>query len=249
MSNGELVRIPGKKHLSYYELIRNSAVYAFSDKVAILIFGIILIVLSNLENYILVSQDALLSKRILLVGIIVVVLTIFEAGYSFKIKEETLRGSKRPPLFNHFKEMFRHGLKDFIIDLAYLLLMLLLIVISIIGSALYKEYSMILPLLALFLITILTLIQQSAIINLAYHDGEFKSAFDFKQIYRLMHAVGFKRMVVIFILWFICDYLILTSIFHEGIFVENTIFTFCLNLVITPFITIFTERLFMLSTL
>ena len=104
MSNGELVRIPGKKHLSYYELIRNSAVYAFSDKVAILIFGIILIVLSNLENYILVSQDALLSKRILLVGIIVVVLTIFEAGYSFKIKEETLRGSKRPPLFNHFKE-------------------------------------------------------------------------------------------------------------------------------------------------
>lgn len=249
MSDGELVRIPGKKHISYYNLIKNSLIYAFSDKVAILIFGIILVISSNLESFILDSPYSFLSKRILIAGIILILLTIFEAGYSFKIKEETLRESNRPPLFNNFKEMFRHGLKDFIIDLGYLLLMLLLIILAAIGSIFYKDYSTILYLVVWFLISILTIFQQAAIMNLAYHDGKFKSGFNFKQIYGLMHTVGFKRMVIVFLLWFICDYLILTSIFHEGIFVETNIFTLALNLVITPFLTIFTERLFMLSTL
>jgi len=42
----------------------------------------------------------------------VILLAIFEAGYVYRILEETINGSKKLPKFNNLRLMFYHCLKE-----------------------------------------------------------------------------------------------------------------------------------------
>ncbi len=42
----------------------------------------------------------------------VILLAIFEAGYVYRILEETIKGSKKLPKFNNLRLMFYHCLKE-----------------------------------------------------------------------------------------------------------------------------------------
>ena len=44
----------------------------------------------------------------------VILLAIFEAGYVYRILEETIKGSKKLPKFNNLRLMFYHCLKELI---------------------------------------------------------------------------------------------------------------------------------------
>ncbi len=52
----------------------------------------------------------------------VILLAIFEAGYVFRILEETIQGSKKLPKFNNLKLMFFHGIKELIVLILYFLI-------------------------------------------------------------------------------------------------------------------------------
>ena len=56
----------------------------------------------------------------------VILLAIFEAGYIYRILEETIKGSKKLPKFNNLRLMFCHGLKELIVLILYFLIPILL---------------------------------------------------------------------------------------------------------------------------
>ena len=60
----------------------------------------------------------------------VIILSLLESGYSFKILEESIHGSKRPPLFAKYKEMYVHGFKDVLVSIFYLGIIFLIIVFA-----------------------------------------------------------------------------------------------------------------------
>lgn len=248
MDDKNLVNLIGKKNFPYSKLFKDSFLYALSDKVAILIFGVILVLLSNFENFILESPEFLMSKMVLFLCFLVLILSILECGYSYRIKEETLRGSNNPPLFNKFKGILHHGFKEFIIGSTYMVTCFLILwFLGLIDT--HVRYSIFETIFALAILSTSMLIHQAGVINLIYRGGKVTSAFNLIQIYKLIRDVGFVKVFIVFLFRLLCDYLILASIFNEGIFMENTIFTFALNLFVTPYLTIFSERLFMLSTL
>lgn len=240
---------PGVKHISYWNLIKDSIRYALSDWVAILIFGVILLVLSSFENYVLFNYRYLFSKRIIVAIIIVIVLSLLESGYSFKILEESIHGSKKPPLFARFKEMYVHGFKDVLVSIFYLGIIFLLILFAYSLDMAFPNGFFLITFFAIIISGVILLFMLGAFLNLAYTGGEFKSAFDFKKIKSILGKIGYFRLIVVYILGLIAEYLIVASILHIGIFAENSILSFLVNLLLTPFIVIFTERLFALSSL
>ena len=77
---------------TFYENIKDVFYFAVSDKVSIVIIGIILTIAGTLEEY--HTNDPLLS----IISIIVLLcFLLFEAGYSSKIIVETLEGSTKTP--------------------------------------------------------------------------------------------------------------------------------------------------------
>ena len=240
---------PGVKHISYWDLIKDSIKYALSDWVAILIFGVILLVLSTFENYVLVNFEYLFSKRLIVAIIIVISLSLLESGYSFKILEESIHGSKKPPLFAKYKEMYVHGFKDVLVSIFYLGIIFLIIVFAYILDIMIPNGFFLITSIALLLSGVILLFMLGAFLNLVYTGGEFKSAFDFKKIKKILSEIGYFRLFVVYVFGLISEYLIVASILHIGIFAENSILSFLVNLLLTPFIVIFTERLFALSSL
>lgn len=239
----------GIKHISYWDLFKNSIKYALSDWVVILIFGVILLILSNFEYYVLVNYKYLLSKRLIVASLLVIFLSMLESGYSFKILEESIKGSKKPPLFTNYKEMLQHGLKDTLVVIFYLSIIVFIIFVAILIDKTFPNEIFIISILAILFGGYVFLYMLGALLNLAYNEGEFKSAFDFKTIKQMIKKIGFFRILVIYIFGLIAEYLILASILHLGIFAENSILSFLVNLLLTPFVVIFTERLFALSSL
>ena len=239
----------GIKHISYWNLFKNSIKYALSDWVAILIFGVILLILSNFEYYVLVNYRYLFSKRLIVAIILVIFLSVLESGYSFKILEDSIHGSKKLPLFSHYKEMLHHGIKDSIVALFYLGIIAFIIILAIFLDTILPHEIFIISILAILFGGYIFLYMLGALLNLAYNEGKFKSAFDFKTIKQMLKEIGFFRILVIYIFGLIAEYLILASILHLGIFAENSILSFLVNLLLTPFVVIFTERLFALSSL
>ena len=116
------------KSLSIKEIFLNSFKYTISDWVAIVILGIILTFLSILNNF---NRDINI-----IMWVAITILSLIEMGYSFKIIEQTLQGSTKPPIFRNFKELIIHGIKDTIVYAFYFTLMLIVsfLLISMIHS-------------------------------------------------------------------------------------------------------------------
>lgn len=239
----------GVKHISYWNLIKDSMKYAFSDWIAILIFGVILLILSNFEYYVLTNYQHIVSKRLIAAIAIVIFLSILESGYSFKILEESIHGSDKPPLFANYKEMLHHGIKDSVVALFYLGIIFLIIFLAICIDLIFPNEIYVITLLAIFFGAYVLLYMLGALLNLAYTGGKFKSGFDFKTIRGILKKIGLFRILIIYIFGLISEYLILTSLLHVGIFAESSLLSFLVNLLLTPFVVIFTERLFALSSL
>lgn len=88
---------------TFYENIKDAFYFAVSDKVSIVIIGIILTIAGTLEEY--HTNDPLLS----IISIIVLLcFLLFEAGYSSKIIVETLEGSTKTPAIENIPEMLTH---------------------------------------------------------------------------------------------------------------------------------------------
>lgn len=227
------------KSLSIKEIFLNSFKYTISDWVAIVILGIILTFLSILNNF---NRDINM-----IMWVAITILSLIEMGYSFKIIEQTLQGSTKPPIFRNFKELIIHGIKDTIVYAFYFTLMLIVsfLLISMIHSI--PESSLIGIILAIIVIGFIFLLLFVSLINLAKHDGKLRSAFHFRELYSLLKRIGIGRIIIVYILAMLIEYLLIKT-FITGENIPHMSFVAIIrNLIVTPFLVIFTERTIALS--
>lgn len=227
------------KSLSIKEIFLNSFKYTISDWVAIVILGIILTFLSILNNF---NRDINI-----IMWVAITILSLIEMGYSFKIIEQTLQGSTKPPIFRNFKELIIHGIKDTIVYAFYFTLMLIVsfLLISMIHSI--PESSLIGIILAIIVIGFIFLLLFVSLINLAKHDGKLRYAFHFRELYSLLKRIGIGRIIIVNILAMLIEYLLIKT-FITGENIPHMSFVAIIrNLIVTPFLVIFTERTIALS--
>lgn len=227
------------KSLSIKEIFLNSFKYTISDWVAIVILGIILTFLSILNNF---NRDINI-----IMWVAITILSLIEMGYSFKIIEQTLQGSTKPPIFRNFKELIIHGIKDTIVYAFYFTLMLIVsfLLISMIHSI--PESSLIGIILAIIVIGFIFLLLFVSLINLAKHDGKLRYAFHFRELYSLLKRIGIGRIIIVSILAMLIEYLLIKT-FITGENIPHMSFVAIIrNLIVTPFLVIFTERTIALS--
>ncbi len=142
---------------------------------------------------------------ILLVFLIVIIATILESGYTFKVVENSLMGIEKPPEVNNFISMFKHGINEIIVGLIYFLipLALLLVIIDTIftqinfGLAILPENVAIYSLVPLIILGFISdIIFMVAIPHMAFKGGAFKEAFRFREMFRKIRQIGLKKLVI-----------------------------------------------------
>lgn len=87
-----------------------------------------------------------------------------------------------------------------------------------------------------------------ALINLALNKGEFKSAFNFKELFKIIYNVGLLRFIVILFVLDLANFLMVHNIgfFQNPIILAINVF---LVLIITPSLLLFSKRLIIMSAL
>jgi hypothetical protein len=232
--------------MSIKEMMVDSLRYSSTDWKAVLRLGILLVIL-DLNDELLWAGN-LADELKLLLNIVAVILFFLEAGYLFRILEETIEGSKKLPKFNKIREMFIHGVKEAFISFSYFLIPFMLFVLFFFNFMTSMDLDDVsgekaLTFLVILAITALIYILFPAVLlNMGHNHGTIRSAFDFRKIFRKIRVVGFKRLVLVYMGIFIIISLIKlflddglsTSIPFIGDFISN--------LIITPFVVIFTTR-------
>jgi hypothetical protein len=101
------------------EIITDSLRYSASDLKMVVLLGLVLL-LADVANDI--SFTGVIADELRLVFFAaVIILAIFEAGYIFRILEETIQGSNKLLKFNNLKLMFIHGIKELTVLILYFL--------------------------------------------------------------------------------------------------------------------------------
>jgi hypothetical protein len=99
------------------DIIIDALRYSVSDLKMVVLLGVVLLLADMADE--LSGANEIADELRLVLFAVVIVLAIFEAGYVFRIIEETIHGSKRLPKFNKFGEMFFHGIKEIIVLITY----------------------------------------------------------------------------------------------------------------------------------
>ena len=109
------------------------------------------------------------------------------------------------------------------------------------------ESSLIGIILAIIVIGFIFLLLFVSLINLAKHDGKLRYAFHFRELYSLLKRIGIGRIIIVYILAMLIEYLLIKT-FITGENIPHMSFVAIIrNLIVTPFLVIFTERTIALS--
>lgn len=228
------------------QIIVDSLRYSASDFKIVVILGIVLLLADIAYN--LSDRGELASELRLILIFCVVIISVFEAGYVFRILEESINGSSRLPKFNNLKVMFFHGVKEIILLIIYYSVPLILF------GALFTKFlfsndindvpdgSEAIFICFLSLTAIIYAFYPAVLLHRAHHNGDFRSSFDFKKILHKVRSIGLKRLIVVYI-----GILIIVSlvklVLSESLSAHVPIFGELLSdLIITPYVLIFTTR-------
>ena len=232
--------------ISLKDIIIDSLKYSASDLKMLVVLGFVLLLADAAES---LTYDGVYGDgiKIVLIGI-VVVLSIFEAGYIFRIILETVRGSNTLPKFENLKLMFVQGITEFVLLIIYFSLPILFFGIFYFNFLISMDFNT-LPLLNdIFIIIILgftVLIYvffPAVLLHRADSDGSFKSSFDFIMIYHKIRNIGLKRLIVVYLGLFIIVSIVkiaLTSTVAHNLPIIGEIIP---DLIIAPYLLIFTTR-------
>ncbi len=230
--------------------------YTSSGLTKVIIIGILVFLLDQIDELSWIGPYADIVEYILIFTSFI--LGFLVAGYIFRIIEETINGSKKPPKFNKLKEMMVHGIKEIAVAFVYAFVPLLLffmvtgnfdiygvrdVLFTGVNFTLEEGYFDILIVVELVLGFILDALLIVAILNMAHNDGSFRSGFDFKKIFQKIKKIGLVKLIIVDILIitiFCFDWFILTDTLSNGF----SWFGFIISqLFISPFIIVFTARL------
>ncbi len=228
------------------DIIIDSLKYSASDLKMLIVLGFVLLLAETSEYF---TYTGLLSYEIKLVlFVIVIVLAIFEAGYVFRIIVETIQGSDKLPKLENLKLMFVQGVTEVVLLILYFSIPIVFFGVFYFNFLISMDYTT-LPLvtdifaLAILSITVLIYIFFPAVIlHRAHNEGSFKSSFDFIKIYHKIRNVGLRRLVVVYLGLFIIVSIVkiaLTSTVAHNLPIIGEIIS---DLIIAPYLLIFTTR-------
>ena len=232
--------------LNLKEIIIDSLKYSASDLKMLVLLGIVLFLADTAEG---LSDTVLFANEIkfVLFGI-VIILAIFEAGYVFRIILETIQGSKTLPKFNNLKLMFYQGVVEFILLIIYFSIPLVFFGIFYLNFLISMDFNTLPVITDIYILIILSLtaliyiLFPAVLLHRAHHEGSFRSSFDLQKIYHKIRNVGLKRLVVVYLGLFIIVSIVkivLTSTFADNIPIIGEIIP---DLIIAPYLLIFTTR-------
>ncbi|MGN1362312.1 MAG: DUF4013 domain-containing protein [Methanobrevibacter sp.] len=229
----------------YFNLLKDAFRYAISDWKAILILGIFLYVISYIEDNVIFKNGFNTLTYIFLL-IVLIIFSFIESGYSFKILEETVSGSRTPPIFGDYLELLKHGIKDSIVVMFYMVIVIFILVLSF--ELPFHGYKLFVFSMGLVFAAIVYILMLGAFLNLAYNNGDLRSGFAIGDIIDLLKGIGVSKLILVYLLVIMSEGLIVLFVF-VNIPLDNPFILFVMNLFITPFFVIFSKRAFALSSL
>jgi hypothetical protein len=158
-------------------------------------------------------------KKVIVLGILflisfLIVPVFLTLGYLFRVIKWTIAEVDELPNYDNWGSMFLDGLKVFLVQLAYFIIPFIIIFIGLWASldlinyqintntlaptAVFSLMSGLL-ILGMFLAVIFGAFFTIALANMAYYDGELSAAFRFKELLKMIQAIGW----VDFIIWYI----------------------------------------------
>jgi hypothetical protein len=228
------------------DIILDSIRYSTSNLKAIIPLGLVLLI-ADMADELSWAGDFADELKIVL-SFIVILLAFFEAGYVFRILEETVKGSKKLPHFNNFKLLFIHGFKELLVLFAYFLIPIFLFFLFFFEFLFSMDLNdvgggdALLFIIFLSVTLIIYAFFPAVLLHRAHNNGNIRSSFDFRKIYHKIRNVGFKRLIVVYLGIFILVSivkLVLSDSIASTIPVVGEIIP---DLIIAPFLLIFTTR-------
>jgi hypothetical protein len=236
--------------MGFKEMLKDAIRYSASNWYNILILGLILFLLDHIIDLNVPSMIGDLGD--VLIVIIIVILSFMEIGYGFRIVEETVHGSNKPPSFRRPFNLIVHGIKESVILVIYFIVPLILVIIGVseFESLLNLDFSPIIMEYAIFIAIILfvcfNILFQGAVLNMAHHEGSLRSGFNMIMVFRKIRQVGLKNMLLISFITIFVIYIIKQAIFdtlHDLPYLGTTVGDVLSTVIIAPFLILFTTRL------
>ena len=228
------------------EIIIDAMKYSASDLKMLLLLGLVLFIADFADSLSGAGETTDILRFFL--SVVVILLAIFEAGYVFRIVEETIHGSKKLPQFNNLKITFIHGLKETIVLIMYFSIPLLLFVLFFVEFLFSMDLddvpgeSAVLFLIILAITVIIYAFFPAVLLHRAHHNGDVRTSFDFKKIYHKIRNVGIKRLIIVYLGIFIVGTMVEVALSDSLANSVPIIGTFIPDLIIAPYILIFSAR-------
>jgi hypothetical protein len=236
--------------MEFKAMLTDAVRYSVSKWYNILILGLILFLTDHIIDFNVPSMIGDMGD--VLIVIIIIVLSFLEIGYGFRIVEETVQGSSKPPSFHHPLNLIGHGIRESVILLIYFIFPLILVVIGIseFETMFSLDFSPIIFESALFIAIILfvcfNILFQGAVLNMAHHEGSLRSGFNLIMVFRKIRQVGLKNMLMISYITIVVIYILKQAIFdtlHDLPYLGTTVGDVLSTVLIAPFLILFTTRL------
>lgn len=265
-------------NMGFLNLVKDSFRYTTSDWLHVLILGVVIFLAENLDSF---HGNSTVIIALNMVLIVVVAFFIFiEAGYFFRIMEETVEGSINPPRFNKLHELLSHGAKEVIIFFIYFSIPIIILFLAafefqtylyaiFMNPQMFAHY-VITDIIFYYLIPNLTpnqfdpefltfivaallaaivvyFIFIGSLLNMAFHHGTIRSGLDIRRIYKILTKVGFGKLLLIYIILASLTLLLGVDFFSNldmlPSFYDWNILDLILQLIVIPYLLIFTIRL------
>ncbi len=185
------------------DIIIDSLKYSASDLKVLVLLGMVLLIADIADELSFLGDLSQYAK--IIIFFLIIFLAIFEAGYVFRIIEDTIHGSTVLPEFNNFIGLLSHGINEMIVLFMYFIVPLGLILIFFIDFLLSFDTDDISDGMGLVLVGFLSLaviiyiLFPAVILHRAHHNGNLSSSFDFTAIYHKIRSVGLKRLVIVYL--------------------------------------------------
>ncbi len=218
------------------EIVEDAVKYPLSDLKKVLILGII-ILFTSIPGISIIA--ALLGTSDLSTIRFLDILYLLVYGYLFRIIESSLNGRIELPDFDNWTDMFKDGIKVFIVSIIYstpaLFIILAFAVVpfasnfGITGSNISTVVNMLLQtagvwaFIAILYMILIIPIMLIAITNMAYNKGELNAAFKFHTIINIIEQIGQEQIIK----WYILIGVIYIIIYLSGSIIA-TIFSILL---------------------
>lgn len=221
------------------EMLVNSFWYSVSDWKKLIIMGILLVLLDSEGGF---SGSWAINGLNILIVLVILILGVLEAGYIFRVLEESVEGSKKLPKFNRFHEMAVHGIKELLILIIYFAVPSILVIMLLWSTKASTNVTITGFLILIILLGITCILFPAVMLNMAHNHGTLRSGLDFRAIIRKIRYLGFKDLVVVYTGMFMVLGIV-KLVLTDNLSTLPLVGDLISQLLIAPFILLFTTRM------